>query len=143
MKRLRVAVLGVFAASLFGQVPAVAADGQCRVVIDRSQAPGTFDVTRQTDEDSCICYAYTGPETQGAATEARISRLLESKSCPDAKAMALAKQCSTASGGSCSGAGALGFFGAGGAPLIVGLGVAGIAAVAASSGSEEATPTSP
>lgn len=86
-----------------GASPAGAAD-QCRVVADRTAAPGVFDVTRQVvSGGGCVCYIYTGPQSQGAATEARVSDLLAAKSCPAARPMAA--QTGAAAGGGLGGAG--------------------------------------
>lgn len=63
---------------------------QCRVVVDRSQAPGVFDVTRQVlSGGDCICYVYTGPQPQANAIEGSIASLVQSRSCPAARVMSV------------------------------------------------------
>lgn len=64
--------------------------GQCRVVVDRSQAADVFDVTRQKLSDgACVCYIYTGPHSQSQAVEGNIASVVQSRSCPAARAMSV------------------------------------------------------
>jgi hypothetical protein len=156
MVRLKYAALGIVAACIFVQSATMAEatgscksnrqckvaaapleGGQCRVVIDRSQSAGVFDVSRQTDSNgSCICYAYTGPDSQDAATELKVAQLVERKSCSDAKAMAvLGPSAAAAAGGSGFLAGPL-------APLL-GLGALGGGTAIAAASSAGAEPVSP
>jgi hypothetical protein len=61
---------------------------KCEVVIDRSQAVGAYDLTRQVSESGdCTCYVYTGPSSQPAAIENNIAALQRSKTCSNAKQM--------------------------------------------------------
>ena len=107
---------------------------QCKVTIDASQAPGTWDVTRQevwTGE--CVCYVYAGPNPQTGETGKDLKALLDNLSCPDAKSLAI-EQPETALGPqSVAGPGAVkgqGFLPAL-APLLaaVGVGAGGVAAL--------------
>lgn len=60
----------------------------CTVTLERDQPAGVFDVSRQVFEDgSCNCYVYTGPETQPGQAEARVSGIVQSQRCPDARVM--------------------------------------------------------
>ena len=64
------------------------AAGQCRVVVDRSQAGGVFDVTRQVFADGdCVCYVYTGPQPQSSSVEGNIASLVRNRSCANARLM--------------------------------------------------------
>jgi hypothetical protein len=130
MKRLSYSILGIATAAVLGQSAVIAQPGddaagdagRCKVTIDRSQAAGVFDVTRQTyDDGKCICYAYTGPATQGDPAESRVANLVESKSCPGAKLMAVTGPSAGVAGAA---AGGSGFFAGPLAPLL-GLGVLG------------------
>lgn len=113
--------------------------GQCRVVIDRSQNAGVFDVTRQSDDDgNCICYAYTGPDSQDNATESKVTALEESKRCPDAKVMAVAGPAAGAAA-----AGGSGFLAGPLAPLLAVGALGGGAAAAASGSGDNGAPVSP
>lgn len=61
---------------------------QCRVVVDRSQADGVFDVTRQVAADGdCVCYVYTGPQPQSSSVEGNIASLVRNRSCANARLM--------------------------------------------------------
>ena len=82
-----------------GQAASGGAAGQCRVVVDRSQAGGTFDVTRQVSADGdCVCYVYTGPQPQSSSVEDNIASLVRNRSCANARAMDVAGE-EAASGG--------------------------------------------
>ena len=144
MKKSVFVALGAAGATLLGASAVMAQAeqsdaqaGQCRVVIDRSQDAGVFDVTRQSDDDgNCICYAYTGPETQGDPVEAQVASLEQSKRCPDAKVMAITGPAAgTEAGGSGFLAGPL-------APLLA-VGALGGGAAAAAGAGGNAAPVSP
>lgn len=61
---------------------------QCQIKINRGQKPGEFDAAVQiTTGGGCICNVYTGPDTQAAATESRVSDIASNKTCPDARVM--------------------------------------------------------
>jgi hypothetical protein len=108
---------------------------QCEVKIDRSKEAGTYNVTRQVYEDgNCICYAYTGPNTQASSIESAISELLASKSCSGAPVQMIA--------GSAAVAGVAGAGGLGGAAVVAPV-VAGGAAAAAIAASDSNDPGSP
>lgn len=71
-----------------GQAASGGAAGQCRVVVDRSQAGGVFDVTRQVFADgNCVCYVYTGPQPQSSSVEGNIASLVRNRSCVNARLM--------------------------------------------------------
>ena len=71
-----------------GQAAAGDAAGQCRVVVDRSQADGVFDLTRQVFADGdCVCYVYTGPQPQSSSVEGNIASLVRDRSCANARLM--------------------------------------------------------
>lgn len=71
-----------------GQAGTVNAAAQCRVVVDRSQAGGTFDVTRQVSANGdCVCYVYTGPQSQSSSVEGNIAALVRNRSCANARPM--------------------------------------------------------
>jgi hypothetical protein len=61
---------------------------KCEVVVDRSQAAGAYDLTRQVSETGdCTCYVYTGPASQPATIENNIAALQRSKTCSNARQM--------------------------------------------------------
>lgn len=72
----------------------VAGRGQaqaCNVQVSRSEAPGVFNVTRETLQDgSCVCVAQTGPARQGGTAEAALSALLQSHECSAGTGLAMA-----------------------------------------------------
>jgi hypothetical protein len=107
----------------------------CEVTVDRSQAAGTYDVTRQQLENGdCICYLYTGPAGQQSTTlENRVKALQASGECSDAPVM-MVSGAYAAGGAAAAGAAASGgsFFGAG--ALLPVLAASGAGAVAVSSG---------
>lgn len=75
-------------ASAQGGTSAVGGANQCSVAVDRSQASGVFDVTRQQlSSGKCVCYVYTGPVTQGADVEQAIASLVRNRSCANARVM--------------------------------------------------------
>ena len=58
------------------------------MVVDRSQAGGVFDVTRQVFADGdCVCYVYTGPQPQSSSVEGNIASLVRNRSCANARLM--------------------------------------------------------
>lgn len=64
---------------------------QCQVKINRGQKPGEFDAAVQiTSGGGCICNVYTGPDTQSTGTEAKVSDIASSRTCPDARVMKVA-----------------------------------------------------
>lgn len=66
---------------------------QCNVKVDRSADAGTFDVVRQTFENgNCVCAVTTGPTSQAASVEGRVSSILNSRSCAAARSVAMAGQ---------------------------------------------------
>ena len=70
------------------QVGSKDATRPCRVVVDRSQAGGVFDVTRQVDSDGdCVCYVSTGPRPQNSTIEGNVATLLRDRTCADARLM--------------------------------------------------------
>jgi hypothetical protein len=94
----------------------------CKVAVDRSQSAGTFNVQRQQlDNGNCVCYVYTGPKSQSAATERSIAAIQKSGACTDAPAVAIAQDGEEGGeGGDGSGTGALLLLGAAaGTALIV------------------------
>lgn len=113
---------------------------QCKVTVDRSQAAGVLDVTRQVFEDgNCLCYAYTGPKPQADSIEGAISTLLNTKECPDAKVQQMTGPIPAGGVGGVAGSGG----GLGGigtvAPIIAG----GAAAAALAAGGGGNGPSSP
>ena len=71
-----------------GQAGSVNAAAQCRVVVDRSQADGVFDITRQVAADGdCVCYVYTGPQPQSSEVEGNIATLARDRTCANARLM--------------------------------------------------------
>jgi len=71
----------------------------CSVTLERNQPDGVFDVTRQVfDDGSCNCFVYTGPTTQGANVESRVSRIVQQRRCPDGEVMRIARGGEQASG---------------------------------------------
>ncbi|MEE4317915.1 MAG: hypothetical protein V2I74_13130 [Erythrobacter sp.] len=86
-------IAGVAAAQGSPGTPA----NQCRVSVDRSAGAGTFDVVRQEfDNGRCVCAVTTGPTSQPALIEGRISSILSSRTCADARSVAMAGQSGTA-----------------------------------------------
>ena len=56
--------------------------GTCQVTVDRSQAADSFRVDKQQLENgNCVCYVYTGSETQGAETEAKVADVQKRRDC--------------------------------------------------------------
>ena len=110
--------------------------GKCTVTVDRSQAPGVFDVTRQEIAgDGCVCYIYTGPASQPESVEGQIGSIVNSKSCPNAKVMSVSAP---------EGVQNSGFFGGPAAPLLA-LGGIGASSIAAANADENSpvVPISP
>lgn len=68
-------------------------NAQCTVLLQRNQADGVFDVTRQTyDDGTCRCLVFSGSPAQAANVEARITRILETRQCPAARPMRVASR---------------------------------------------------
>lgn len=133
-KGLSAAFCVVSAVGIGGLAMAQPADNICKVTIDRSQPEGVYDVTKVVAEDGdCVCYVYTGPQTQGQGTEDQINALLENKSCPNAKTVNVPKSTAEAGGSGDAGWAAAGAAAAFGAFL----------AVAADDSDDDSNPVSP
>lgn len=66
---------------------------RCRVAVDRSANAGTFDVVRQEFSNGrCVCAVTTGPQSQPSSIEERVRAILNSRSCPDARSVAMVGQ---------------------------------------------------
>jgi hypothetical protein len=93
----------------------------CRVHVDRSGAADSFQITRQVAESgSCVCYVQTGPASQASNVEAEVAGVVSSQQCADAPVQQISQ------------AGESGGHGMSGASPVLGLAVAGVAALAAS-----------
>lgn len=134
---IRLASMALVPATMLTIASAAHAEGQgptCKVTIDRSQAEGVYDVTRQVYGDgSCVCYAYTQPVKPASdPVEKMISALLERKTCPAARLLSV-----PGSGG----AGAAAATGGGAAAAFAAITAATIGA--ASSTNDDGDPVSP
>ena len=132
MRQLKIVGLAALVPAALLSASALAqSDNTCEVTVDRSQAAGTYAVTKQVLENGdCICYLYTGPAAEQATTlENRIRDLQRTRSCDDAPVMAVAGGAAAVGGAAAAGAGAAG-------AAAGGLGVAAVApiAVAAAAG---------
>lgn len=60
----------------------------CTVTVERDQADGVLDVTRQVFNDgTCNCFIYTGSEAQPNNIEGQVLGILQSRRCPNARPM--------------------------------------------------------
>jgi hypothetical protein len=87
----------VSAASIGGTAVAQGSSGapanQCRVSVDRSANAGTFDVVRQElDNGRCVCAVTTGPASQPTTIEGRVGAIVNSRSCANARSVAMRGQ---------------------------------------------------
>ncbi len=72
---------------------------QCQVSVDRSADSGTFDVVRQEYEKGrCVCAVTTGPASQPASIEGRVGAILRSRTCADARSVAMLGQGASGAG---------------------------------------------
>lgn len=69
--------------------------GSCEVRIQRTGEAGSFDVSREVSNNSCVCNVQTGPEATNGAAEDKVAAILRERECPNAPVVA-----TTAEGGS-------------------------------------------
>jgi len=87
MRRMRFwSGAGLVFAMFVGGVGLASADAgpgkKCLVTVNREQAAGTLQVTRQVlDNGDCVCMVNTGPNSQAGSVENSITQLLKKREC--------------------------------------------------------------